>query len=287
MSRKGAVILNYCDSERTASLAVSLQSFGLLDDVIVVDNCSPDDSYNRLSTLASDVISVFQTSGNNGYSSGNNFGLAKANERGCEICVIANPDIVVSHDSLNAILDFMETHQEVSFAGAVVLKPDGARHAKQFWDVPNYADLLLSMLYFGRRIMSHRAPSKTVKGDYLEVEVLPGCFFAARMSTFEDVGYFDEGTFLYCEEDILAEKCKVKNYKLAYLPDVSYIHAHASSTAKTLGLYRSQKYLHRSQLYYARKYLNAGCFKSALFWLVSHISDAEFLLYGFMKSFKR
>lgn len=134
--------------------------------------------------------------------------------------------------------------------------------------------------------MSHRIPGKVAKDEYLEVEALPGCFFAARMSVFEDVGYFDEGTFLYCEEDILAKKCKAKNYKLAYLPNVSYVHAHASSTAKTLGLYHSQKHLHRSQLYYARKYLNAGCFKCALLWLASHISNAEFLFYGFMKSRK-
>ena len=46
--------------------------------------------------------------------------------------------------------------------------------------------------------------------DILDVENIAGSFFIARHDIFKAIGYFDENTFLFYEEDILGEKIKEK-----------------------------------------------------------------------------
>ena len=54
----GVVILNYNDSETTKKLCVSIRGYDIIDHIAVVDNCSSDDSFAVLQSLADTKIDV-------------------------------------------------------------------------------------------------------------------------------------------------------------------------------------------------------------------------------------
>ena len=74
-SKIGIVILNYKDSDNTKKLCQLISEYNLIDKIVVVDNLSPDDSFERLIGLKSDKIDDLQSDKNGGYSYGNNYGF--------------------------------------------------------------------------------------------------------------------------------------------------------------------------------------------------------------------
>ena len=72
MSKIGIVILNYNDYEETSNFIEQIKGYKVLDEIVIVDNSSTDNSFNKLRKLKDKKISVIKTDGNNGYASGNN-----------------------------------------------------------------------------------------------------------------------------------------------------------------------------------------------------------------------
>lgn len=70
------IVLNYNDAETTLKYVKHIVSYDLLNKIIIVDNCSTDDSWCRLlQSFASNKIDIVRTDHNGGYGYGNNFGL--------------------------------------------------------------------------------------------------------------------------------------------------------------------------------------------------------------------
>ena len=70
----GLIVLNYNDFNTTEKLLNAIKNYDALDKIVVVDNKSPDGSFEKLLKFQSDKISVIQSPKNGGYSYGNNFG---------------------------------------------------------------------------------------------------------------------------------------------------------------------------------------------------------------------
>ena len=70
---------------------------------------------------------------------------------------------------------------------------------------------------------------------------------------------FDKNIFLYYEEKVLGRNLKGLGLKTVLVTDASYVHAHSVSIDKSVGkIVGKQKLLHKSKLYYYKKYLHAG-----------------------------
>ena len=78
MEKTALIILNYNDADTTESLIRLVKDYSALDHIVVVDNRSTDDSYERLKKHASDKIDVLLAESNKGYATGNNFGAFSA-----------------------------------------------------------------------------------------------------------------------------------------------------------------------------------------------------------------
>ena len=105
----GIVILNFKSYLDTIKLVEALQHQTLANNfhIVVVDNCSPNESFNALkflSTKHSNVV-VLQTEKNLGYAQGNNFGLNYLNNYVKPIYVaILNNDIILPNDSFEQLV---------------------------------------------------------------------------------------------------------------------------------------------------------------------------------------
>ena len=97
----GIVILNYKDFHTVIKLINLIKNYNALDKIVVVDNLSPDDSFDKLKSLKSDKVDVIQSKRNGGYSYGNNFGAFYLIEQyRIDILFIANPDVIFTENFL-------------------------------------------------------------------------------------------------------------------------------------------------------------------------------------------
>ena len=105
----GYLILNYKDAKRSVAAARMAAGLDAVKAVLIVDNCSPDDSWGLLQYAAGGKISVLRTEENGGYSYGNNIGVRSLSEKGCDIIAVANPDVSIAEENLlllaNALSD--------------------------------------------------------------------------------------------------------------------------------------------------------------------------------------
>lgn len=74
-SRCYYMILNYNDSETVIKLVNEIKIFLIFDKIIVVDNCSNDNSMKNLIKIKNPIIDIIQTDFNGGYGYGNNYGI--------------------------------------------------------------------------------------------------------------------------------------------------------------------------------------------------------------------
>ena len=94
MAKTACVILNYNDSENVIKLFNKIKDYKCLDEIIIVDNHSTDNSYERLKEIDNDKVRVVLTDHNGGYGYGNNEGMKIAfNTLNCDYSLIANPDV--------------------------------------------------------------------------------------------------------------------------------------------------------------------------------------------------
>ncbi len=91
----GLVVLNYNDSETTISFLNHIKKYGIIERIVVVDNCSTDDSFEELKKFEGGNIDVLQTDKNRGYAAGHNYGARFLCEKySPEQIIISNPDLL-------------------------------------------------------------------------------------------------------------------------------------------------------------------------------------------------
>lgn len=232
----GAVVLNYNCSELSINVATSMASYNLFDKIILVDNNSNDQEKKKLrsSTLA-EKISIIYNEKNAGYAAGNNIGLRELiKSYSCDICFIVNPDIIVSEETCKNISEFLYNNQEYGVVSAIRTDINHKYTQRQYWGLPNYYDCIKECFLLYRKKQGEKQIYEiSTKNQYIEVDVIPGSFLGISSQALSDIEYLDEGTFLYNEENCLAQKMKNYKYKEALLTKVQYIHNHIKPNAKT------------------------------------------------------
>ena len=83
MDKISCIVLNYNDASTACGLAEELLGISCLDSVVLVDNRSTDDSWERLTAFAAgrECVSLLRSDKNGGYGSGNQLGIDWAVDR--------------------------------------------------------------------------------------------------------------------------------------------------------------------------------------------------------------
>lgn len=260
------VILNYNDAETTEKLVMQIADYDVLHQIIVVDNASTDDSLERLRKLESDAnasqsckVRVISADHNGGYGSGNNLGVRCGAEQGATHVLIANPDVVFSEQSLKAMLAVFARHPEV---GIVTTQIHDARFPdlKNGWPLRSFTRELLSMGPVSRRLFgrSFDYPDSYFAGrNAVYVGAVHGSMLMVDTEKFLEAGGYDEGVFLYEEEQILGRRMQTAGYRSVLLLNQHYDHEHSASISKSFSdAMKRQRLREESTLYYMKHYLH-------------------------------
>lgn len=257
--RLNCVILNYNDAKTVIDLLRLIHDYDVLEQIVVVDNASTDDSRELLAAVCDDKVAVIRAEQNGGYGAGNNLGVRYAAEtNGATHVLIANPDVSFSEDCLCKLLRMFENHPD---AGVVTAAMHDAEYPdmRNGWPLRGYVRELLSMGPVCRRLFkrwleypeSYYAEKKAVY-----VDAVHGSMLMVDANRFLDAGGYDEGIFLYQEEAVLGWRMKTSGYRTILLLNCSYDHAHSASISRTVqGQLDRQRLREESALYYMKHYL--------------------------------
>jgi N-acetylglucosaminyl-diphospho-decaprenol L-rhamnosyltransferase len=265
------IILNYNDAETTISLVNSMVNYEILDSIVIVDNCSTDESASRLQAIARGKVHFISTEKNGGYGYGNNQGIRYAyGSLHASHVLIANPDVKVKEECIQAMKDSFLKISRLGVAAAVTRDGTG-KVALSSWRLNSLLGDILDTGLITRRIFAHwlndRPELKTDFGKerYVYVDAVLGSLFMADIHALMECGLYDEEVFLYYEEKILGFQLKKKGYGTVLLLNQSYVHLHSVSIDKNVkSILKKQALLHMSKLHYYKKYLGINRIQECL-----------------------
>ena len=179
-------------------------------------------------------IHLYSTDKNLGYGQAHNIAIDDTTDK---YHLILNPDVVISASSLVVGLNYLDQIDEV-----VAVSPsarDGDRNVQNL--AKSYPSLLVLLLralnlrflnnLFSEKLSSYELREKIHNKEYVEVEIISGCFMLCKTKALKLVGGFDQRYFLYFEDYSLSIELN-KIGKIVYLPDMKIVHYGGNSSRK-------------------------------------------------------
>lgn len=253
----GVVILNYKSYKDTESLVKDLISQKSEHNIVIqiVDNASPNESYEYLSTNLKDIPSVFVTANddNSGYARGNNLGLRLLAKHSPDYALVINNDIRFDISILNRLIELSESIENVGSLAPVQYFPNGEAD-KQRLAIPTFWDDVTAYTYIFPKMRSTQLALKenTHYKGVQQVGIVPGSFTFIDYKLFESVGFFSEDTFLFCEERFLARKLRNIG-RLNYIAlDCGFVHHHSKTINSEIQIMRQFRLLHDGRVAYTK-----------------------------------
>lgn len=270
LSDVAVVILNYNTVRDTINLVNHILKFNSGIFIIVVDNNSTDSSWDDLVHEFNDIkhVKLFRNYSNGGYAKGNNIGISLAKSiNGIKFVAIVNPDVIFEKKTLEEMRNVLSDEEIGLVTTRTIYCGEERKYNECAWKHANLWRWIFDVTIFGTLlrkgdfVININNIMEKIRGYYppayyadtlVFVDVVQGCFFLTKLQTILDVRGFDEGTFLYYEEDILAKKIEKINKRNAVLSKYWIEHNHKTKNKELKD--KNKKIFHVKQEYSSRKY---------------------------------
>ncbi|MBN2242222.1 MAG: glycosyltransferase family 2 protein [Acidobacteria bacterium] len=221
-------------------------------DVVVVDNGSSDGSQEMLRAKYPGVQQI-QNDGN--------VGLGKASNQGIEATrgryvLLLNNDTLVNAASLDAMVEFLETHPKAGAVGGRLINPDGSFQAGCA-DFSTLKEEFLVAIRLGE-LLWDGYPSHMDGGSVRPVAWLSSACLLLRRSALDKVGLLDEEYFIYGDEADLQYRLHKAGLPVYYLPSATTVHY----GGRSMDRWRRRKMVYRGKMLFYRK--NYGPVKTGI-----------------------
>lgn len=237
MSSVHCVILNWRTSGMTvkATEAALVAMEGIDGAITIVDNDSQDGSFEAMTeaTRGWPRVRVLQSGRNGGYGAGNNHGIRAGLPDGskADFVYVLNSDAFPAPDAIRALLDYLEAHPDVGFAGSHIHGPDGEPHTTAF-RFPSVASEFEGAAQTGpiSRLLRSSIVALPMPGRTTRVDWLAGASVLMRRAVLDEIGVFDERFFLYFEETDLCRRAAKAGWPTVYVVESRVMHIGSVST---------------------------------------------------------
>jgi GT2 family glycosyltransferase len=253
------VIVNWNSSNQLYDAILSLINFGdgIVNEVIVIDNNSNDDSISNLNIFTSLPFSlkIIINKINIGFGSACNQGATICTS---ELILFLNPDARLCSGTLSKVLLFLREPEsyDVGICGVQLINEYGvvARSCSRF---PMSHMFLFQSLGLNKIKLLRRFGHHMEDWDHVQtrqVDQVIGAFFLVRHSLYKALGGFDERFFVYFEEVDFSYRAMLSGYKSVYISESQAFHAGGGTSyqVKDLRLFYSL----RSRLLYGYKHFS-------------------------------
>ncbi|MBC5992109.1 glycosyltransferase family 2 protein [Pontibacter cellulosilyticus] len=243
------ILVNYLGWQDTIECMQSLLNLTYTNwQAIIVDNNSPNNSYNQLKDWANTSLSsesssfltedelqlkeesyeskflFIKANKNQGFAAGNNIALKYLLQlREFEYIWLLNNDTTVAPDSLSAYISSASKKSNVGIWGAKLLyyhKPD---------IIQAIGGSFNKKLFTTKHIGENLSDAKVSEFQFEEIDYVVGASMLVSKKFVEHVGLMDENYFLYFEELDWATRASKHGYKLSYVDSCRIYHKEGQS----------------------------------------------------------
>ena len=248
------VILHYLTIDVTMQCIKSIENYITYDNykIVVVDNGSNNQTGEQLSKTFKDnkYIEIIRLDDNLGFSTGNNAGYSYAKEKlhADYVIVINNDTEMIQKDFVQKAIQCFE-NEKYYVLGPDIINLEGTHQSPQRDHIITKSETYrwyIKRCLFSKYLHLHRilklSNSFFILRKYLEhdenrkkslvtdkkkesVELQGACFIFSPLYIAESKFAFEELTFMYGEEALLALRCAKNQWKILYNPDLKIKHA--------------------------------------------------------------
>jgi len=244
------IILNYNSADYLKKCLESIAKSDIGNykyEVIVVDNCSTDDSIKLAKTVKSSNFKFLELKDNLGFAHGNNQGLKEIDSK-TRFVLFLNPDTLVEKDTFKKMIEFFDQNKNVDAATCQInlaltgqMQPECHRGFPTPWN---------SLCYFTglSKLFPH---SKTFSGYFMgnlnisvphKIDACVGAFLMVKKEVGDKVKWWDEKYFFYGEDLNFCYQIKKNNFNLYFNPNCKITHFQGVSS----GLISRSKHLSKA-----------------------------------------
>ena len=262
-----AIIVNYNAGPLLRACVDSLLACPLAIEIIVVDNASHDGSLGGLPELPH--IRVIRNPANVGFAAACNIGIGASS---APFFLFLNPDCVVQLGAVSILLAALQSASRVGMVGGLLVNEDGSEQGGGRRAVPTPWRSFVRA--FGLHRFAHRWPKlfydfhlhkQPLPEGPIEVEAISGACMLVKRAAVEDVGLWDEGYFLHCEDLDWCMRFRQKGWQILFVPDARIVHALGACSRSRRVFVEWHK--HKGMVRFYRKFFRHQ-YPGALMWLV-------------------
>lgn len=223
------IIVNFNGEKYLADCLLALSSQTFRDfDVIVVDNGSSDRSVSMIES-SFPWVKIIKLHENTGFAKGNNIGYSES----CAPYVATlNNDTIVSKNWLKGLHECAEADPETGMVASKILL---GREGRKIDSV--------GMLLYPDGMTRQRGRGILDKGQFdnkKEVLFPSACAALYKRAMLDEIGFFDEDFFSYCEDSDLGLRARLTGWKAVLAPNAEVRHLYS----QTGGVYSEFKAYH-------------------------------------------
>lgn len=226
-----SIVLYRPDWQQVTDLATVILLSNHVRRIYLIDNSPTPTSPESLDSR----ITYRHNPYNMGYGAAHNIAIRESIYDNVPFHLVINPDIILTPEALETMLQFIAQHPEVGSLMPKVTYPDG-RLQYLCKLLPTPIDV------FGRRFLPskwmHRRNSRyemhaSGYDRLMNIPYLSGCFMLLRTQAVQQARLFDERFFMYPEDMDLTRRIH-RDYLTVYFPHATIIHNHAQASYKSL-----------------------------------------------------
>lgn len=260
------VILHYLTDQDTISCIESIENLigGTQAHIIIVDNFSNNGSIERVQAAIKDYenCKILYNDRNMGFAKGNNVGYEYAinHYKNAMVIILNNDTFIEQKDFIIKIEKAYECNQYAVLGPDIISMIDGG-HQNPLGIIPTkkavkkdiwYYSILLLLskmhLYdFLKKKIRRNTNRKQIRKEKPESNNIQGqalhgsCLIFSPVFTIQMKNAFDNETFLYKEEYILAKRCEEKKFKMLYDANIEIYHKEDSSTNEIVSTIKEKR----------------------------------------------
>ena len=212
------ILVNYKTPELTKRCieSIYISHISIEFEIIVVDNCSKDDSEKMICSKFP-AVKWINNIENTGFGRGNNLGVFYS--KGQHLLLL-NSDIILETNTVEECLEYFRRNENIGVLGCKLLNEDRTIQKSTYQYIGTYIGVLKENI-----LLDYFVRFKETK-----VHAVMGAFMLIPKKVFEEVNGFDPDFFMYAEELDLCRRIEKRGYKIIYLDSVSAIHKHGGSS---------------------------------------------------------
>jgi len=275
----GVIIVNYKTPQMLIDCLRSLlpELQGINAQVVVVDNFSQDDSLLLIrhwidEQVDGDLVKLLASPENSGFSGGNNIGISAVD---ADFYLLLNSDTLVRKGAISILLESALLHKESGLISPRLEWPDAKPQESCFrFHTPISQVISAANTGFITQLLKNfNVPYAVTE----QAEFYDWTSFACvlvRAEVFKDIGFMDDGYFMYFEDVAFAYYAKKAGWKVLNVPDAHIVHLRGgSSPLKSQAKQRKRlpRYFYESRTrFFYQVYGYVGLLMANIFWTLGY-----------------